>query len=140
MLQPEDLRARGAQRLRGADLVRRDGRDTGRRVQDHDEDRRVDDEEDLRRLADPEPDHGHRDHGDGRDEAQELRVGLQELAHRPERAHGQADRNAQQRNFGGDYFPVSEQLVLGMVERFQRDRQRRRRGIVLLALEEGREL
>ena len=50
------------------------------------------------------------------------------------------DRNAQQRNFGGDYFPVSEPLVLGMVERFQRDRQRRRWGIVLLALEEGREL
>lgn len=46
-----------------------------------------------------------------------------------------ADRNAQRQNFGGDYFPVSEPLVLGMVERFQRDRHSRQRGIVTFALE-----
>src|SRR5216683_2564885 len=55
-----------------------------RRVEDDDEDRRVDDQEDLGSLTDPEPDHGHGDHGHGRDEAQELRVRLQDLAERPE--------------------------------------------------------
>src|SRR2546425_913718 len=62
-----------------------------------DEDRRIDDEEELGGLADPEPDHRHGDHGHGRDESEEFRVGIEDPPDRGEAAHGKADRDAEQR-------------------------------------------
>jgi len=50
-------------------------------------------------------------------------------------------RDAAARRFGGDYSPVLEPLVFGLVADFQRDRQDRPKGIVQLplpsAVEEG---
>lgn len=48
------------------------------------------------------------------------------------------DRRTLRHNYGGDLFFVLEPLSVGLLEDFQHDREGRRKGIVLLALSEGR--
>src|SRR5438132_1073355 len=92
--EPEQLPARGAEALRGPDLVPRHAEDRGQRAEQHDERRGVGDEEELRALADAEPDERRRQERDRGDEAPELDEGVEAAPGQPDGSHQQSEAGA----------------------------------------------
>src|SRR6266852_4281875 len=91
----EDLGLRRAQALGRPHARPRRRHHAVDRVDEDDEEGAPEDQEVLRRLADAEPDHRDGDHGGGREEAEELDHGVQEVVQRADAPHEDAHDDAE---------------------------------------------